>query len=305
MTAIGAEPGLAPTALEYMDAPSLDLLRAYRDAAREASGVPQIPDSARAVLYVEASFGDEADVDAFVAGLEKPLGACGIPPDDVWAGFEPQELQAMKKFRHALPERINALVSERKRALPELTKIGTDMAVGREALGRMMAAYREGLEAERLEHYIFGHIGNGHVHVNIVPRSADEMARGKALYRQFARTAVALGGSVAGRARHRPPQARVHAHPVRRRRHRRHAARQGGARPRRPAEPRRDAPRLSRSRRLARDRRRPPAHHEVAQRLDRGGLGAAARALVEHGLAADRLLAGARAAARVAAVGGE
>jgi D-lactate dehydrogenase (cytochrome) len=198
VAAMRAEPGLAPTALEYMDAPSLDLLRAYRDAAREASGVPQIPDAARAVLYVEASFGDEADVDGFVAALEKPLAACGISADDVWAGFEPQEIQAMKKFRHALPERINALVSERKRALPELTKIGTDMAVGPQALGRMMAAYREGLEAEGLEHYTFGHIGNGHVHVNIVPRTADEMARGKALYREFARTAVALGGSVAG-----------------------------------------------------------------------------------------------------------
>ncbi len=198
VTAIRAEPGLAPTALEYMDAPSLRLLRAYREAAGEASGVPQIPDTARAVLYVEASFDADEDVDAFVAALERPLAACGIAMDDVWAGFEPQELQAMKKFRHALPERINALVSERKRELPQLTKIGTDMAVGPQALARMMAAYREGLEAERLEHYIFGHIGNGHVHVNIVPRSADEMARGKALYREFARTAVALGGSVAG-----------------------------------------------------------------------------------------------------------
>jgi D-lactate dehydrogenase (cytochrome) len=104
----------------------------------------------------------------------------------------------MKRFRHALPERINALISERKREIPELTKVGTDMAVPLVALATMMAEYRAGLEAERLERCIFGHIGNGHLHVNILPRSADEMRRGRALYKEFARRAVALGGSVAG-----------------------------------------------------------------------------------------------------------
>jgi D-lactate dehydrogenase (cytochrome) len=190
--------GGAPDALEYMDGPSLELLRRRRASAGEASGVPLIPDAARGVVYIEASFDDESGMDAFAASIEDILARCGVGGDDVWAGFGAGELEAMKRFRHALPEQVNALVSERKRHIPELTKIGTDMAVPGRALAAMMSAYREGLAAERLEHYIFGHIGDGHVHVNIVPRSADEMKRGRALYKDFARRAVALGGSVAG-----------------------------------------------------------------------------------------------------------
>lgn len=196
--AIGAEAGLEPAALEYMDGRSLDLLRAYRASAGEASGVPPIPQTARAVVYIERSLPAAEAVDEFVARLEGPLGVCGIPTDDVWPGFEAQELAAMKRFRHALPERVNSLISERKRAIPALTKIGTDMAVPLPALPAMMAAYREGLAAEGLEHCIFGHIGNGHLHVNILPRSEDEMRRGRDLYALFARKAVSLGGSVAG-----------------------------------------------------------------------------------------------------------
>ena len=196
--AIGAEAGLEPSALEYMDGPSLDLLRSFRAGAGEASGVPPIPETARSVVYVEALLPHADAVDAFVSRLEGPLGRCGIASDDVWAGFEARELAAMKRFRHALPERINALISERKREMPGLTKIGTDMAVPLASLAAMMAAYREGLAEERLEHCIFGHIGNGHVHVNILPRTDDEMRRGRALYAALARRAVALGGSVAG-----------------------------------------------------------------------------------------------------------
>ena len=43
---------------------------------------------------------------------------------------------------------------------------------------------------------IFGHIGNNHVHVNILPRDMCEYALGKALYRSWAEQVVAWGGSV-------------------------------------------------------------------------------------------------------------
>jgi D-lactate dehydrogenase (cytochrome) len=43
---------------------------------------------------------------------------------------------------------------------------------------------------------IFGHIGNNHVHVNILPRTLAEYECGKALYQQWAKQVVALGGSV-------------------------------------------------------------------------------------------------------------
>jgi len=56
--------------------------------------------------------------------------------------------------------------------------------------------YNKGLAEAGLESVVFGHIGNNHVHVNILPRDMDEYARGKALYLQWASEIVKMGGSV-------------------------------------------------------------------------------------------------------------
>ncbi|HQA39419.1 MAG TPA: FAD-linked oxidase C-terminal domain-containing protein, partial [Kiritimatiellia bacterium] len=58
--------------------------------------------------------------------------------------------------------------------------------------------YRRDLATARLEHVIFGHIGNNHLHVNILPRDMTEYAEGKRLVRSWAEQVVAWGGSVSG-----------------------------------------------------------------------------------------------------------
>jgi D-lactate dehydrogenase (cytochrome) len=70
------------------------------------------------------------------------------------------------------------------------------MAVPDQALDCVLAMYREGLEAEGLESVMFGHIGNNHLHVNILPRTLQEYNEGKDLYLEWARQVVALGGTV-------------------------------------------------------------------------------------------------------------
>ena len=43
---------------------------------------------------------------------------------------------------------------------------------------------------------IFGHIGNNHLHINILPRNLEEYRQGKELYLQLARTALDHGGTI-------------------------------------------------------------------------------------------------------------
>jgi len=43
---------------------------------------------------------------------------------------------------------------------------------------------------------IFGHIGNSHVHLNILPRNREEFVEAKTLYRTFVAKAIALGGTL-------------------------------------------------------------------------------------------------------------
>jgi len=76
------------------------------------------------------------------------------------------------------------------------TKVGTDMAVPDLHLKDMMESYRSMLATERIRHVIFGHIGNNHLHVNMIPSNYDELLRAKKLYLSFAKRAVDMGGSV-------------------------------------------------------------------------------------------------------------
>ena len=150
--------------LEYMDAASLALL-------------PDVPHQAQAALLVERD-GDDWLPDR---GL-----------DDSWFAAGAADRERFRRFRHALPEKINDLMRGR-----GLTKLGSDFAVPVARNREMLAFYREALDGEFPDQYvIFGHIGDAHLHVNILPATAAEHARARGLMTDFAHQAVAFGGSV-------------------------------------------------------------------------------------------------------------
>lgn len=61
----------------------------------------------------------------------------------------------------------------------------------------MLAAYRQLLEQEGLERAIFGHVGDDHVHVNLIPRDPGEEPLAHDLFWEMIRIAARMGGSVA------------------------------------------------------------------------------------------------------------
>lgn len=179
-------------ALEYFDPGALRLIR----ASTPHTGLLLPPPRPHwlCALYVEwalASGGDGPE--RLMSSL---LEACGGHADDTWLASDAPALEKMKAFRHAAPERVNAIIADRKRQHPDLTKLGTDLSVPDSRLKDVMALYRRDLLQAGLEHVIFGHIGNNHVHVNILPRDMREYAVGKALYRSWAEQVVAWGGSI-------------------------------------------------------------------------------------------------------------
>jgi D-lactate dehydrogenase (cytochrome) len=60
----------------------------------------------------------------------------------------------------------------------------------------MLRFYQEALRGGDLRYTIFGHIGDNHVHVNILPRDDHEAEKAWAIYRTFIRRAVDLGGTI-------------------------------------------------------------------------------------------------------------
>lgn len=155
--------------LEYLDAASLGLLRAQ---------FPEIPAQARACVLIESE-------------NERWLNECQAM-EASWLATGAADRERFRLFRHALPEAVNNLVRRR-----NLTKMGSDYAVPVARNREMLDIYRQTLDLEFPGQYvIFGHIGDAHVHVNILPANEQEWKRGNELMTEFARQAVALGGTV-------------------------------------------------------------------------------------------------------------
>ncbi len=185
-----------PAAVELFNSQSLDLLRRHKVANPGFTAIPDIPAAYHTAVYAEYHGAGEAEVMPAVRRLGDILSALGGSEAETWAASNRHELERLKSFRHAVPEIVNLTIDQRRRREPALTKLGTDMSVPDADLERVMAMYNQGLEQAGLESVIFGHVGDNHLHVNILPRNLDDYARGKRLYLSWAREVVARGGSV-------------------------------------------------------------------------------------------------------------
>jgi FAD/FMN-containing dehydrogenase len=162
--------------LEYADRPSLDIIR---------SRYPEIPRGAQATLLIEAE-GD--DLDAWEQRLEESHALI----EASWFGVEAKDRERFRAFRHAFPEAV--VETNRKRGFMNM---GTDYAVPLDKDREMLRYYRERLEAELPGRYvIYGHLGDAHLHLNILPTTPEEAEKARRMLREFAEHAVKLGGTV-------------------------------------------------------------------------------------------------------------
>lgn len=183
-----------PEFIEYFGPYALDMIR---EKAGDANiKVPALTEETKAVVFFEFAYAEE-EMEEKVMALEEILNKHGSSSESSWAGLDYRELEKMKTVRHFVPESVNSMIAMRKARYDKVHKIGTDMAVPDEALREYLAFYREVLEEQGMEYVIFGHIGDNHLHVNMIPRNNEEVEQGMENYRLFAKRAVELGGTVA------------------------------------------------------------------------------------------------------------
>ena len=98
-------------------------------------------------------------------------------------------------IREAVPAGVNRRVGVAKRDVhPQIEKTAADMIVPVDRFAEMMETYRRGFESRGLDYAVWGHISDGNVHPNVIPRSYDDVVRGKEAILDFGRAAAALGG---------------------------------------------------------------------------------------------------------------
>lgn len=154
-----------------------------------AQRFPEIPAQAQGAAIIEQIVSGESDFDLW----SDRLAAGGALEHDSWFGTSDGDRERFRRFRHALPESVNDACRRN-----GFMKLGSDYAVPLERHREMIRYYRAQCDPVLDDRYvIYGHIGDAHVHLNMLPASQADFDNGKALMVDFARKAVELGGTVA------------------------------------------------------------------------------------------------------------
>ncbi len=168
-------------ALEYFDRYSLERLRGE---------FPNIPGSALSALFFEQDVSKMELMDEFLECWYEFLDSRDVDLDSSWFSQTPADLEKFHEFRHRVPLIINEENSRNGRV-----KLGTDMAVPDEHLIDLMEFYRETLDEGGVPFVIFGHIGDNHLHINLLPPEG-QLENAKGLYEKMVARVLEWGGTV-------------------------------------------------------------------------------------------------------------
>jgi D-lactate dehydrogenase (cytochrome) len=94
-----------------------------------------------------------------------------------------------------VPASVNALIGQAHARVPGIQKTAGDMIVSYDRLADSLALYRDAFERRGLEYAIWGHVSDGNLHPNVIPRSLDDVERGRDALAEIAEGVIALGGA--------------------------------------------------------------------------------------------------------------
>lgn len=166
-----------PSALEFLDAGSLNLIRGrYPD---------MLPADTHAMLMIEVD-GSGRDTTESVTAI---LAACQSE-HLIFAG-EVDNIAALWKARKALSPLLREIAPK---------KINEDVVVPVDTLPQFLAGLTQLSHQYRLHNVNFGHAGNGNIHVNLLinPDNPDEVARAEKCLDEVFNLVIKLRGTLSG-----------------------------------------------------------------------------------------------------------
>ncbi|GHT43108.1 FAD-linked oxidase [Endomicrobiia bacterium] len=167
--------------LEYFDKNALFLIR---------NDYPAICENVEAgIMFEQDIYEDNQDIltEKWVEVIE----SSNIDLEKVWFASNLEEQEKFRVFRHRIPERVNEMVKKNK-----IPKVGTDFAVPDGKLLEIVDFCDAEFKEAGIFNLTFGHIGENHLHANIVATSKEEYEKCRQMYANIADKAVELGGTV-------------------------------------------------------------------------------------------------------------
>jgi D-lactate dehydrogenase (cytochrome) len=199
--------GVDISAIEYMDARCLRLLRENGADGRFGVRIPKT--AAIALLFTlelpaattSATAFDQLgrihETDTALTRFARALEDAGAleAVEIAVPGDAPRAAQLLA-LREEVPAIVNARVGRAQQTIDSrIAKTAADMIVPFDRLEALMTFYDEEFARRGLDAAVWGHISDGNLHPNVIPRSLRDVESGTAAILAFGREAIRLGGS--------------------------------------------------------------------------------------------------------------
>lgn len=169
-------------ALEYFDKFALDFLR---------DDFPNIPLNAESAVWFEQEVTEssgESLTDLWIQSIEMYNGDL----NNSWIAMNEKDKSKFIEFRHRISAKVNEFISSR-----NLRKLGTDFAVPDDELKKFYFQIKGDVTKAGLDYVIYGHFGNSHIHLNMLPKNPNEFETAEKLYYDMCLSAIKFGGTFA------------------------------------------------------------------------------------------------------------
>jgi D-lactate dehydrogenase (cytochrome) len=201
--------GIDVAAIEHLDRRCLEVLR--EDGVDRMQQV-NVPEGTALLLLVQLEFPTrltDSQVHDDIAGamsdgVDSSIGRfCrqlweheALDQAEIAAPGNIRRSQQFLALREGAPTGVNRRVGDARRLVDtRIDKTAADMIVPFDRFADMMIMYREGYGSRGLDYAIWGHISDGNVHPNVIPRSHADVVKGREAILEFGREVVRLGGS--------------------------------------------------------------------------------------------------------------
>lgn len=167
------------SAIEYFDNNALKLLKTKFHEIN--------PDAGAAVWLEQDSKSEQEFLNLWLPILYKH----NADESNIWFAVTEQEKEKIISIRHSVSNLVNEFVAQK-----GFRKLGTDTAVPDRELINYYYFSKNLVEKEKIDYVIYGHIGNSHLHLNMLPKNEEEFERGQKIYYALCYEAAKLGGTV-------------------------------------------------------------------------------------------------------------
>jgi FAD/FMN-containing dehydrogenase len=177
-----------PSSIEFLDASFLRLI----DGAAMTPERPGLLAEAAGLLLADLESDDFDDLTDRAAAAVKSLASISL---DTRFAIDPAEVERLWAVRHGASPAL-ARIADGRRSL----QVIEDGCVPPARFAEYITAVEVACRRQAMDVVMFGHAGDGHLHVNLLPNlhDADWLDRVRAIYNEVTSATLALGGTPSG-----------------------------------------------------------------------------------------------------------